>query len=456
MKTNRIARAGAIRDISIKRSRDVDLSLKLSKILVYLLLFTIFVQEARLTPAGLAFPEISSSATLERAGWPFVSEVIVIGIIVTFFTGVATGRVPLLMERHHKLLFWMSYLAILIIPLSKLFGMEQSGAEFGAIRMILEGLILCFVVSSLPWRTKELCRLQVLVIVAGLFHSAVVVTSFLSPESLPFETNVIPLIDSNRYAGLFLQPSRVALLLAIALAIATTRILVERPGWSSIAVYVGTVILLVWGMLLSQTATVFVAVPIAIFAALAQLAFRGPHTQRRSLLGFVPLVVGSLVLLLLLSDVVKLGISRFDQETVLSLSGRNEIWPIAVGILARYPLGTGYAAFPSLSGSMEIPHAHNMYLQWGVMFGWIGLALLMWFIGHIYRRSGQYTEQLSGQGKHTAILVAFRAAWFVSLLAFLSEPYLVTNIGYLFWLVSGLLLAEWLPSERDKEELIGA
>lgn len=442
-------------DVAVRGTlmRDFNLFLKLAKQLSYVLLLTIFVQEARLTPSGLVFPQFSLTGFQERSGWPFVSEVVIVAVFAAFLAGILLGRLPFRVKHHQKLVFWMTYLAILSIPLSWLLGLEQAASEFGAIRMTLEGLALCFVIGSLPWRTDELYRIQSLFIFTGLFHATVIMLSYLNPEILPLETNILQLVASQRYAGLFLQPSRVALLLSIALVFTTGRIFSARSLQFRLFRYIGSAMLLIGAILLTQTGSIFVAGAIAVFLTFTRLISLKRQNQNQTFLDLVLLLVSGLVLSLLLVDIAQTSFSRFDQETVTSLSGRDQIWPLALGILTHYPLGTGYAAFESLSGVARIPHAHNMYLQWGVMFGWLGLVLLIWFLIHVYRQSNQRVELLSRKPHSSSLLIMFRSAWLLYVLALMSEPYLITNVGYWFWLFSGLLLAEWLPSESENELL---
>lgn len=412
--------------------------------LTYLLLVTILAQEGRLGLHGIQYPALSSDAG--PTGLPFLCEVIIIAIVGVFCFGIISGEIRILSSWYLNWSVGSVYWNSIAILLSYILNIEQTAGGFGAFRMIFEGLSLFVVVSNLTWSSKSLRITEVLFVIVGAFHSLVIGLSYFRPGILPFATNIIE-GQPFRYAGLFVQPSRVSLLIGIAFIIAFVRLASDWVKLTNVFFYVITLSLLFVGLVLSQTRSIELAIPLAVVFALSQITKPGGRTQ---VLTRLLIIVGGLGLLVAIAIPTQLGFSRLSDISANVLQNqRGYIWEIAIQIIMTHPFGTGFAGLLPLTGFLEIPHAHNMYLHWGVMFGWPGLVLFCLLIVRVYKDSGlRLVKSLMSEGQ-TVSFMALRSAWVVCLLAFISEPYLITNTGYWFWLLAGLLIAPLANPESD-------
>jgi len=413
--------------------------------LVVLLLLTILGQEARLGLDGFTYPVLTIGVASETTGLPFASEVIILLILGAFGLGLATHRIHIRRTKSIKIVGLMTFLIFIVVPLSYLFEIEQDSSAFGTLRMILEGMALFVVISSLAWSQKTLIRIEVVFVLVAVFHSVIIAISYVSPDFLPFQVNIIPQIPYSRYAGLFLQPSRVSLLISIALVIVFVHFVsLERARFGPILIYGLAFVLLVVGLLLSQTRTLILAMPLGVMFSIYQL----PRIRARAALLLRLLIIMGLVgAFIAIAAPVEVGVSRLSELDINSIeASRGFIWQASLGYMLEYPLGLGAGGLLPMSGPLQLPHAHNMYLQWGVMFGWLVLVLFLYFILILYRGSGRRILDLALKPGWSSSISAIRAAWVICLLAFMTETYLITNTGYWFWLLAGLLVAPYCES----------
>ena len=412
------------------------------------MLLTVTVQEARLGLHGIQYPDLSLGDANIASGMPFLSEVVILAIAGVFCVGVITREIDLHPSWYMKWIVGSTYWNSIAILLSYILNIEQSDGGFGTFRMLFEGFVLFAVVCNLPWSAKSLRIIEVLFILVGAFHSLVIALSYYKPAILPFPTNIIQALPYSRYVGLFLQPSRVSFLIGIAFIIAFVRLVSERERWTSVLFYVIALSLLLIGLLLSQTRTIEIAIPIAVIFVLSQLSKPGGRAQ---VLMRLLIIAGGLALFLAAATLTELGFSRLSDINVNALqTQRGYIWETAIQIILTHPFGTGFAGLFPLSGALAIPHAHNMYLQWGVMFGLPGFILFCLLIVRIFKDSGKRLAGYSTNKRQTISFVALRSAWFLCLLVFVPDVYLITNTGYWFWLFTGLLIAPHTSSEPDR------
>lgn len=402
--------------------------------LIAILLFGL-LQEVKLGSGGLAFPEFESSDLVTSTGMPFVQEYAVLATLCAFALGLLAGqRRDRRLSVSQKIALLGGLWAIVVIAVCLLLEVPVGDGAWGNVRMLAEGLALFLVVSSLRWRQRELQAVIVLFIMVACFHAIVVYLSFANPGLLPFEVNTLIGGGEPRFSGLFLQPSRAGFMFAIALVFAAT--IAIHSGTSRAARTIGLIALpfLAAGLMLTQTRGTLLAAVAGITYAL----FTVRHIFRA-------LVAVSLAMILIAiggfsnAGIVRIGVSRFfdpDQRG----TGRAGVFSFVGEMIARYPLGSGAGALSAESGGYGIPHAHNMYLQIAVMFGVPGLFLFLGFIAAVFVASGASLGRL-GVEQTPAMVLSLRAGFVVCLVAFMTEPFLITNVGLWFWVIAGLLVA---------------
>jgi len=419
------------------------------RLLTFILTLSIALPEARLGSQGLVYPQPFWNVGM--VGLPFLFEIIIILISIVFLFGLATREISLEPKWSTKMFCWMSIFVAFSIPLSAWLDLEQRGAAFGQMRMTFESLAIFLVASHIPWDLKDLRRIVSLVILAAGFNGSIILLSYLDPEIVPLPVLVLPGQLYARYGGIFSQPARASLLLTVGLASLLTLITQNRMAslWSLLARVGGLLlcVLLVAALLLAQTRASYLAVAM-IVVMLATERGRKVTGWRVGRIVVLCLIIGTIFLAVLPDDTVAIGLSRVGPQGALEdevALYRGNIWLLSLELMLHYPLGVGFDTTWALVG---FPHAHNQFLQWGVMFGIPALFILLYFIYRLYHELSTGIEK--SDSFKGAMLYAVRLTITAYLISSLFEPFFVTPVGFWFWLMAGIGVAPHL-CQTDSE-----
>jgi O-antigen ligase len=435
-------------------SRKYAFSMGIIRILSLILVFSFWFPEMRIGINGLVYPKVSLYY-IERVGLPWVSELIIILMALVFVLGVLSKELHLRSIWSTRIALLMCYVSLLVIPISLLFGLQAGEAAFGHLRFTLESLVLFIIESHVAWQTRDLYLIVWLFIGGTVFNAIVAILAIYLPQWVPLPINLIPQIEYAQVAGLFSQPSRQSLFLAMGIALLAA-LFVQQPlrrlSFRKTVFYTSLIGILSIGVGLAQIRTSYVSIPITLLV-IAWLS-RNKLSGRlgRSFMGFLIMLI--IIFILISTDLLpvatqRMGLYPFREEFALT---RGLVWSIALQVILRYPLGTGYDTIDAISQSItgrRISHAHNLFLHWTVMFGLPGLALLIYFIARMYRETNKLMANTEIKGRE--VLFAMQSAITVFLLNGMTEPYFITNSGIWFWLFCGVLLS--FPTGAYKKPL---
>jgi len=392
---------------------------QLIRSLVFLLALTVFFPEAKIGLQGLVLviPFRYQGDPFNR---PFLFEIIIILIFALFVVGLAQGEIRWRPTWSTTVVILMIYVALLVIPVSLLLGLEFSDVGLDWLRIIFESFALFLAVSHLTWRARDVRLIIWLFIAAGVFHSTLSILQYYRPDLVPLQVNMITIY--NRYMGLFSQASRFAHLLVVAFAMLYSLWQFDEMSPLRVFGYLVLLSILSVGIALSQTRGAM----IALVVTLLLMAWYHRVKISRRYLGLIT-VAFVVMLSLMAADVFSLALTRYQ----LPLFAHKAVfWAESLQLLLRYPFGMGF----TLTG-----HAENLYLHWANMFGLPGLALLLYFI---VRMSCQVIRSLSRRNvTDYAGLSAMWAGLVVFLLSCMSQVALITPEAFWFWLLAGIAIS---------------
>ncbi|MFI1394150.1 O-antigen ligase family protein [Streptomyces sp. NPDC020681] len=134
-----------------------------------------------------------------------------------------------------------------------------------------------------------------------------------------------------------------------------------------------------------------------------------------------------------------------------SLGVRGQAWEAALGLAADHPLGVGLsragaAVSAAAPGDRVFAHSHNLWLNWLVETGPLGLLALVLVTVIAWTSAARAAREKSVIG--TAGLAALTGFF---LMGMMDHPANLDRIEILFWLVLGLVMAEAPASWRSSE-----
>jgi O-antigen ligase len=168
-----------------------------------------------------------------------------------------------------------------------------------------------------------------------------------------------------------------------------------------------------------------------------------PRTRKSYPLSVIVFLVSMLVLFVIQSMLMTLS-PRVLQTQEMSLSTRFTMWSHGMEQLGRhnfiYGLGLGGFKFYL----KPLPHAHNLYLSVLFDFGLIGLALYLWFLTVLIKRSITFIRK-SGE-EMQGILITFAGG--------LAAILLHGNVDFeyntpVIWLYLGIMIAGLRIAQRE-------
>ncbi len=411
------------------------------RFMIYLLVVSFALPEARLSFTGSMLPMIVYPEALQWGkasaplGLPWLHEIIVIIMGLFFLLAVVSKEITLRFDWRGKFVFLMTILALLALGMPYFLNLQEGSGAFGFQRVFFESLALFLIMSQLSWRPSQLRLLIKLFCGAALFNALVVVAAPLSPEIMGLYVRFIPQKHFSQYLGLFVQPSRLSLFLSMAIVliylsmIESVRVSLLKPFLLTVGIMI-----LIAAVLFAQNRTSFFTVPLVLVAA----TIINRQIIGRKLIIIAFLLMAPLIILLysgFQEDASQIAGQRFSPqfiETERELA-RGYIWPKALEVILDNPLGVGFDSF-SHAVKEDLYHAHNHYLHWTVMFGWLGLLCFIYLIYRLRLTS----LALSANHDFNAVII-MKWAVVLYLLNGLTEPYFITYAGLWFWLFSGAI-----------------
>lgn len=435
------------------RQRQADaghLTVTIVRGLTYLLVFSFFLPELRVGFGGFIYPppcfSIGETFGPQGSGLPWLVELIIISMFLVFAFGVIIREIPFRVEWPAKWVFLMGIIAFLVIPLSEMYGFKEGGGAFGYKRFMFESIALFWVVSSLSWSPRDLYLLIWLFIGAAVFHAIVVCLSAFAPNLLPRVTSVIQSREFNRYAGLFQQPSRYSMFVAMGFALLFSRLM--HSGFNHfwrLAVMVFLLAICGEGVILGQTRAVNLAIVFLFFQTVLMKTKTIPNLYKKVMIA--ALAVSVILIITTYTETTHVLYDRINHQSIVreETVNRGYIWPIITGAIIEYPLGTGYDTILSVTGK-NLAHAHNAYLEWIFMFGIPGGLMLLYFLMRLYQVRLQTSLDMDTAKYLTDIYWALS----VFLLCSMAEPYFITNLTFCFWLLAGVMISFSFPNHKKR------
>jgi O-antigen ligase len=142
-------------------------------------------------------------------------------------------------------------------------------------------------------------------------------------------------------------------------------------------------------------------------------------------------------------------------EDAYTVSGRTEVWDIAIKSFRESPLfGHGYYSMTNTGkmyvwGAERWQTAHNVYLHVLTGTGLIGFFLLLWALFHVLQPMIGYARR-RGPERRVAIFVLLLAGWYLALGCFeLSFTGPVDPEVVLFFMILGIS-AGFVANERER------
>ncbi len=445
-----------ITNVQPKEQTRLPATIHLLRLLGKLLVLTYALPEMRLGLNGFTYPAATFGIGAPT-GAPYFIEVVTLAILALFALAYMVHVLRVKSRWYHGVAMIMIVFGVMSMIIGNFSMFVLDGSEFGQARFAFESMLLLIVIASVPWRRRDLVHIIWAFTAVGVFHSIALILSYILPYTTAARVFVIlPAVPVFRYAGLFSQPSRASVILTAILMMQVPFILPAKLiRISRRFIAGGAAVLIFIGLWIAQTRASYLA--IAVAGALFM------YEQRKNRVNnFVLLFIAGFMLFLVLTSfgLLEIGLSRFSDVveassiTTLGASNGNDstsvmdildesrgfIWEIAFQAMLDYPLGMGFGALYDYSGDLGIPHAHNMFLQWGVQFGFVGLLLMLYLIVRALAMSRIKIQKDDNNASH---LMALRLALVSYLVSGLFEPFLNTNSGPFFWLMLGLLVANY-------------
>ena len=437
----------------------VPATIHLLRLLGKLLVLAYALPEMRFGLNGFSYPA-PTFGIMNPTGAPYFIEVVTLGILALFALAFLVHVLRIKSRWYHGVATIMIVFSAMSMIIGNFSMFQLDGSQFGQARFVFESMILFIVIASVPWRQKDFVHIIWAFSAVGVFHAITLILSYVLPYSMTSTVfTILPSIPVFRYAGLFSQPSRASVILTAIFMMQVPFILPANPIRMSRRVIAGGVALLIFvGLWIAQTRASYLAI------AAAGAVFMYEQRKNRVNNFMLVFIAGFMLFLVLTSfGLLEVGLSRFSEVVETSSTAtlgagggidansafdildesRGYIWEVAFQAMTDYPLGMGFGALFDYSGDLRIPHAHNMFLQWGVQFGFVGLLLLMYLI---VRSLAMNRIKIQSDEDISSLLMAVRLAVISYLVSGIFEPFLNTNSGPFFWLMLGLIVANY---EKD-------
>lgn len=224
----------------------------------------------------------------------------------------------------------------------------------------------------------------------------------------------IAIQERNRPVGLALNSVEIAYQICIVFPLAMY-MMHKATGIKKIA-YKGLIVLLVLGAVASQTRSALIGLIVSYsMMKLAITGLRGFKLKRLSM----PIVMGAVLIFL------SLGVGLSERAARLDDSAQGKVFLVYMGLLymQSHPMGSGilmkdffqfkedaiglFAEYgEAVSSQVERYTPHNQFVNTGVMFGWAGLLLLIYF----YRRLWTDLGRLRATQQDSGLAVALQAS----------------------------------------------
>lgn len=347
--------------------------------------------------------------------------------------------------------------ALLAVAPLGLWGSTDDGLALGTLSRFLLGVLWYYGINETV-ATPAALRLPVALLAGfgALFSLLGLTATAWQPEKVPFLASFYQILPSLRLSGPvagtvngisgFFHPNMIAgtLLLLLPVVWGGRTLWGQRRRWVARAQgAVALVMVVVVLLTLSRTAWLVLLVGTLLFALRAVLwrRWRG-------------LLAGGVFLLLALTLSRSLWVDRLlGTRAAGSWRTRVEVWDRALQTLRDFPLtGIGLGHFEPLTrqfypyqvapDAWHFGHAHNLWLQVGVEWGWFGMVAWVGIIGGVLWRLLRVGTHLPPHSPLASLatgltvsLVAYNLFGLVDALPWGTKP------GFLVWLVLGIAVA---------------
>lgn len=300
-----------------------------------------------------------------------------------------TQKNSALIWRKNYLAFFFPVLSALYL-LSAIWAVDSHMALLGGLKFLPVGLCAVLFMQTPKLREKLLRELPTAGTLLTVFS--------LAGGAVPVLREY--LWTGDRLAGTFQYPNTFALFLLICLLY-----LIHQKDLRGVQI-VQTIILLA-GILLTGSRTVFLMLPIGLFASGVMLREKRRRALCFGITGFI--TAAALCLLITKADSLDTRLLEISLSES-SLLGRLLYWKDVLPVIARHPLGLGYLGYYFTQGSFQtgvyaVTHAHNEFFQVFLDVGWLaGAGFLAAWLYALWRADcGWRRLLLMTMGVHAAV-----------------------------------------------------
>jgi len=343
---------------------------------------------------------------------------------------VAAPRWPAEIRLTVLLFIW----AVATVP----FSFWPSGSIEVLFSLYLKSIAVCFLLATVVDSRRRLLIVCTVLVACAIPISITALDHFRLGMNRPGSTNRIEGYGTSALAG---NPNDLAFLLNLVIPL-TAVLCLSAKTFVRQVVLLGVLALSVAGVVVSFSRGGFIALAVTGLLFLLRL------TRRGAILPLVVVVGGALALVMLAPAGYgeRLGtVSNIDADATGSAQGRWRDTVLAAQFALRHPLvgagaGMDFLALNQLRGPAWVS-VHNVYLNYAVDLGLLGLGLFLAIFGKALRGVVRVERQL-GQRGSTDVLGSLAAGVRISLLAFAAGSFFhpIAYHAY-FYLVVGLAVA---------------
>lgn len=350
------------------------------------------------------------------------------GLTITKMLGIAIAiaAVAAIAQRGVKLsvpyavLGWLAVIALMAISITWSIDPEQSTSNLAT---IASGFALLLILVAVPMSTAELRTVVAATIISG---GVIGITALaLARHDISTEAGQVGRLYLT-FGTATLDPNRfgASLLLPIAMAVGAIG---QTKGWARAALFVPL------GLAL---AAVYLSASRGTLVALGAMAFVAVLASRRRVLLGSLLALGAALVFIVPSELS----SRLNEGTGSTLTGRTDIWRVAVAAIPLHPLlGTGVGTFISAYNRAFFltyqpqfldwdRDPHNLVMSTAVELGLVGVVLMGTALILQYR-----SVRLIPRGPFSWLRLVFAAALVGLVVAAMFVDVLATKFAWLLF-----------------------
>lgn len=325
--------------------------------------------------------------------------------------------------------------------------------------VIIEPILLYFLLTDLINTKRGLLRVFDFFVAAGVF------VSFVGLWQAAGSSNTLNVEGVSRVLGVYQHPNNLALYLDRVMPFAACYALFIPWGWRKVlyvlaCIPMGVTFLLTFsrGAWVAVILAVVIAITVGVRWPLDWSSQKAPPLFKR---WRIAVIIGSLVAVALVALVFpslpdrifnpSSGLKRIDiWKSALHMGSDHPIFGIGLDqFLNQYqlkdPYGLKYVYITEeQTAELYTAHPHNIFLDWWLSLGIMGVAVLLWLIIRFYREALLLAKYAAQKGAADPAIRAIIIGLICSMTAFfihglVDNSYFLMDLALIFWLSCGAL-----------------